>query len=218
MLIATTCNTSLMPLVSKAATHHVSWWMRRLLSNQMMWHVTTNSNIVFFYHCDSTLARVVAPFAHALVVVLLSLNYVTTKHLRVLYLDLWIVENIIIVVDVLYYFNWLVPLLFLWLWGATSTSMWSMHGIAHWLRRSKVLFMWICEVLLESCQITPLDLIVSHIPLRESVIRRCILFLYNIFGILLYAFFMLDLCLRFTLLINYFTWIIDLFIFDTLWL
>ena len=38
----------------------------------------------------------------------------TTEHLRVFDLDLRIVENIIIVVDVLYYFNWLVPLLLLW--------------------------------------------------------------------------------------------------------
>ena len=43
-----------------------------------------------------------------------------TKHLGILYLNLRIVENIIIVVDVLYNFNRLVPFLFLWLGGALS--------------------------------------------------------------------------------------------------
>ena len=46
--------------------------------------------------------------------ILLSLNYVTTKHLGILYFYLWIVENIIIVIDVLYYLNWLVSFFLLW--------------------------------------------------------------------------------------------------------
>jgi hypothetical protein len=50
---------------------------------------------------------------HALVVVLLRLNDVASKHLRILNLYLRIVENIIIVVYVLNYFNWLVSLLLL---------------------------------------------------------------------------------------------------------
>ena len=53
--------------------------------------------------------------SHALTVVLLRLNDMSTEHLRIFYFDLRIVENIIIVVDVLYYFNWLVSLFLLWL-------------------------------------------------------------------------------------------------------
>ena len=52
-------------------------------------------------------------FTHALVI-LLRLNNVTAKHLGILDLNLRIVENIIIVVDVLYNFNRLVPFFFLW--------------------------------------------------------------------------------------------------------
>ena len=51
---------------------------------------------------------------HALVI-LLGLNNMATEHLWILDLNLRIVENIIIVVDVLYYFNRLVSFLFLWL-------------------------------------------------------------------------------------------------------
>ena len=66
-------------------------------------------------------------FSKTLVVVLLCLNNMPTKHLWILNLNLWIVENIIIVVDVLYNLNRLIPILLFRLRRATSTLMWSMQ-------------------------------------------------------------------------------------------
>ena len=77
----------------------------------MVLHIICDCDVVLLDHCDSTLASEL--LAHSLPVVLLSLNDMTTEHLRIFDLDLRIVENIIIVVDVLYYFNWLISLFFL---------------------------------------------------------------------------------------------------------
>ena len=38
--------------------------------------------------------------------VLLRLDHVTSQHLRILYLDLGIIENVVVIVDVLYYLDW----------------------------------------------------------------------------------------------------------------
>lgn len=78
-----------------------------------MTKIVTDCYGIFFNDCDPTSAGEVAFIAHTLtVMVLLGLDDMTTEHLWVFNFDLWIVENIIIVVYVLYYFNWLV-LLFL---------------------------------------------------------------------------------------------------------
>lgn len=69
-------------------------------------HVATHLNIVFLYDRNSIRALELLP--NSLPVILLGLNDVATKHLWVLDFDLRVVENIIIVVDVLYYFNRLV--------------------------------------------------------------------------------------------------------------
>jgi len=47
--------------------------------------------------------------------VLLCLDYVTTKHLWILDLNLRVVEDIVIIVDVFDYLDWLLIALFLWL-------------------------------------------------------------------------------------------------------
>ena len=77
----------------------------------MVLHIASHCYIVLLYNCDSTLASKL--LVHGLAVVLLSLNYMATKHLWFLNFNLGIVENIIIVIDVLYNFNRLVSLLFL---------------------------------------------------------------------------------------------------------
>ena len=77
----------------------------------MVLHIASNSNIIFFDNGDTTRSNELL-LSHTMI--LLSLNDVTTKHLRILYFYLWIVENIIIVIDVLYYLNWLVSFLLLW--------------------------------------------------------------------------------------------------------
>ena len=33
-----------------------------------------------------------------------------TEHLWILNLDLWVIENVVIIVDVLYYFDWLLAI------------------------------------------------------------------------------------------------------------
>ena len=80
----------------------------------MVRHIVSNRYVVFFYHCDASLSTKML-FTHYLTVILLRLNDVTSKHLWVFDLNLRIIENIIIVVYVLYYFNWLVSFLLLWL-------------------------------------------------------------------------------------------------------
>lgn len=120
VLIATCSDASLMTLISKSTAHHrlLGW----SLSNHMMTHVTANCHTIIFNNCNTTWSRKMRRLTHALVI-LLGLNNMATEHLWILDLNLRIVENIIIVVDVLYYFNRLIPFLFLWLWRATSSLM-----------------------------------------------------------------------------------------------
>ena len=73
--------------------------------------VATYLHHIVLNDCDTTRSRKVPSFAHTLVV-LLGLDDVSPEHLGIFDFDLRIVENIIIVVYVLNYFNWLV-LLFL---------------------------------------------------------------------------------------------------------
>ena len=84
----------------------------------MSW-ILVHNNIVLLDYSDATLSFE-STFSHSLSVILLGLDDVATEHLWIFYFDLRIVENIIIVVDVLYYFNWLVSLLFLRLRGPTA--------------------------------------------------------------------------------------------------
>lgn len=68
-----------------------------------MSNISTHDNIVLLNHCDATLS-IIAIFLvlHiAPLMVLLSLNNMSSKHLRILYLDLRVVENVIVVIDVL---------------------------------------------------------------------------------------------------------------------
>ena len=109
----------MMTLVRQPSTHHVRGWLRRSL-NHVMRNIASNGNCVFLNDCDTAGSREMTFIAHALVV-LLGLDDVAPEHLWVFNFNLRIVENIIIVVYVLYYFNWLV-LLFLRFGRATSTG------------------------------------------------------------------------------------------------
>ena len=75
----------------------------------MMRHVVSNCDVVLFDHRDASLSTKM--LFHRLSMVLLRLDDVTSEHFRVLDLNLWIIEYIIIVVYVLNYFNWLVSFL-----------------------------------------------------------------------------------------------------------
>ena len=123
MLIAASCDASLVTLICEATAHH--GLLRWTMADHMMAHLSAHSHAIIFDNCNSTMALKLRLLTHTLMI-LLSLNNVATEHLRILYLNLRIVENIIIVVDVLYNFNGLVPFLFLRFRGATPPLMWSM--------------------------------------------------------------------------------------------
>lgn len=76
-----------------------------------MRNIAVHNNIVFFDNCYATriLVTVLLILYLASLVILLSLNDVTTQHLWVLNLDLRVVEDVVVIIDVLYYFDWLLP-------------------------------------------------------------------------------------------------------------
>ena len=76
-----------------------------------MRNIAVHNNIVFFDNCYATriLVSVLLILDLASLVILLSLNDVTTQHLWVLNLDLRVVEDVVVIIDVLYYFDWLLP-------------------------------------------------------------------------------------------------------------
>ena len=109
--VLVTSSTSLVTLICKTATHH--WLLGLSLADHMMTHLSAHSHAIVLDNGNATRALKVRLFTHALMI-LLRLNNVTAKHLGILDLNLRIVENIIIVVDVLYNLYRLVPFLFLW--------------------------------------------------------------------------------------------------------
>jgi len=109
--------TTAMALICKSSVHHIS--LRYLTTTQDMSWITIHYYIVFLYHCDSaylivitfTLAR--ADMLLRMLMVLLALHYMASQHLRILNLDLWVIENVVIIVDIFDYLNWLILILFL---------------------------------------------------------------------------------------------------------
>lgn len=100
-----------------------------------MWHISSHHNIILFNNSYSTdILTILIIFLYNLVlgtlrnhlliiVILLSLYYITSKHLRVLDFNLRIVEYEVVIVYVFYYFYWLVLVFFLWFWRSTSSNM-----------------------------------------------------------------------------------------------
>ena len=101
--------------------------------------------------------------------VLLCLDYVTTKHLWILDLNLRVVEDIVIIVDVFDYFNWLLITLFLWLWRASPP----LRRIITKVRLMARIFAWISSNVL-SCTLTWARLMIVVFLLLEN----------DVFGIL----------------------------------
>lgn len=96
-------------MVSQSAPHH---WLHTVSD------ITVHYNVVFFDDSDPTDLIVVTVFLilHLLrtaVILLLRLGDLPTMHLRILYFNLRVVEDIIVVVNVFYYLNWLLLILFL---------------------------------------------------------------------------------------------------------
>lgn len=80
-----------------------------------MSNIAVHNNIVFFDYCNATriLVTVLLILHLASLVILLSLHDVTTQHLWVLNLDLRVVEDVVVIIDVLYYLDWLLSVAFL---------------------------------------------------------------------------------------------------------
>lgn len=100
-----------------------------------MRHISSHHDIILFYYSYSiNVLTILIIFLNYLVlcplrnhlliiVILLSLYYITTKHLRILDLDLWIIENEIVIIYILYNLYRLVLVFFFWFWRSTSSDM-----------------------------------------------------------------------------------------------
>ena len=100
-----------------------------------MRHISSHHDIILFYYSYSiNILTILIIFLNYLVlcplrnhlliiVILLSLYYITTKHLRILDLDLRIIENEIVIIYILYNLYRLVLFFFFWFWRSTSSDM-----------------------------------------------------------------------------------------------
>ena len=122
-----------MPLVCQSPAHH------RLHS---MSDIAVHDNVILFDDRDTTDLIVVTVFLvlHLLrtAVELLGLNHVPTEHLRILYFDLGVVENVVIVVYVFYYFNGLLLTLFFRFGRAASSLVGSSEIAVHLLLLTRI--------------------------------------------------------------------------------
>lgn len=159
-----------MTLVSESPTHHIS--LLNLTLNHAVCNVATHNNIVFLNHSNSTVHGILAILiqlllslllgARLVTMILLSLDNVASKHLGILYFDLGVIENVVIIVDIFNDLDGLVLAFLLRLWWATPSLMGSMDArmttglleacMTHlWsltsLGRCKVIRMRVCVVL-----------------------------------------------------------------------
>lgn len=109
-----------MTLICESPTHHIG--LLNLSLNHAVCYVATHHNIVFLNDSNSV-HRILAILIQLLLglllgatlMILLSLDNVATKHLRILDFDLWVIENVVIIVDIFDDLNGLVLTFLLWL-------------------------------------------------------------------------------------------------------
>lgn len=119
----------IMSLICKATSHHIG-----LVRNLTVWHhtvsdISAHHNIVFLDDSDATDLVIVSIWiifntgllSLRTTMILLSLNDMTTEHLRIFYFNLWIIEYVIVVVYVFDYLYGLLLTLFLWFRRTTSS-------------------------------------------------------------------------------------------------
>ena len=94
-----------MTLISESPTHHIR--LLNLALNHAVCNVATHDNIVFLNHSNATvhgilpiLIQLLLWLLGATLMILLSLDNVTSKHLRILNFDLGVIENVVIIVDI----------------------------------------------------------------------------------------------------------------------
>ena len=78
--------------------------------------VALHDDIILFDHCNVAILPLLLALRTGWAMVLLRLNNMATKHLRIFNLNLRIVEDVIVVINVLYYLNRLLVLMSLLLW------------------------------------------------------------------------------------------------------
>lgn len=95
-----------MPLICKSPAHH---WLHS------MSNIAVHDYIVFLDYCNATL--ILVTIFHILrlatLMILLGLHNVASQHLRIFYFNLWVVEDVVIVINILNYLDWLLPIILL---------------------------------------------------------------------------------------------------------
>ena len=214
-----------MALIVKSPTHHIC--LLNLALDHAVGDIATHDNIVFLDDCNSSssvhgiltlliqlLLRLL--WAALMTVVLLSLDDVASKHLRILDFNLRVVENVVIIVDVFDNLDGLVLRFLLWLWWATSSLMRSMDArMATWLleagmtHRSSLTTLGGCKVIsVGICVVvgTLMPLVSSQVAISvEDLILVC----EGLCASLLLNIIMLIGCSRFRIMLSGFVLLID---------
>ena len=182
-----------------------------------MGYVAVHDNVVFLYDRDSAdlLILAILLILHLLLrpaVVLLSLNYVPTKHLRVLNLNLGVVEYVVVIVNVLDDLDWLLPIaLLLWLRRPTPSLVGTLHvrvaGIHSLTMSQYVVFSKVIRIWSSIVRGALVALVTHEVPVPIVLASWLLLLLLlgckcSSFGILLIC--VLFCIAAFVLLINYF--------------
>lgn len=114
-----------MTLVSESSAHHVGL-LGHLATrpDHTVSYVPAHHYVVLLNYRDPIELVLILPvLGHVLLgllraavtMILLCLNNMAAQHLRVFDLNLWIVEDVIVIINVFDDFNWLVLILLLWL-------------------------------------------------------------------------------------------------------
>ena len=114
-----------MTLVGKSSIHHIG--LGHLSTTEHMPRVTIHYYIIFLDNSDATYLIIISLLLVLCYVLLwmtmelLALKYMSTQHLWILNFNLRVVEDVVVIIDVLDYFYWLVLALLFWLRGSTTS-------------------------------------------------------------------------------------------------
>ena len=151
-----------------------------------MRHISIHHYIVFFNYCDPIHILIeLVRFLHILeltilltIVKLLCLYYIASLHLWILYLNLRIIEYEIVIINVFYYFNWLILVFLFWFWWATTSRMRTIYSNIHILiRESYIHSILIHHILLihKIFKILSIILLVILLALMSIISRKLII-------------------------------------------
>ena len=193
-------------LISNSSAHHVC-----LLRTTHV--VSTHHDIVFFDHSYPlhVVVRVALTAWFLLLLgssmILLCLNNVPSKHLRVLDFNWRVIEDEIVIVDVFYYFDWLLWALLLWFRRSISPLMCSVHIVG---RACVIIVLFILELLMTCMAVVTAQLLVSIecLPSVSTSFHDCLVVLLNIVFSRWWICSVIAYILRVLLLVYYFLWVV----------